>query len=491
MRRRSVTARTSPGWRWASRLPPRRPRSPTRPRASRAPACASSGMPSRHRSGEGVLIGLIDVGGFDFAHPDFLDADGEDPLRAHLGPGRRARPPAERGPTRSSYGAELAQERAEPCDRRRTERLRPPTGSSPSRSGARARTARTSPASPPATAASAARRCIAGVLIASREDDDRRTRSTTRPGSPTPSTTCSLPSSSSELGAAGVDQHQPRHQRPRARRSSAVSRWIDSALSVPGRSVCVAAGNAGQERAETTGDIGYIMGRIHTSGQVAARGLVSDIEWNVVGNGIADVSENELEIWYGAQDRFAVSGQAARRAVDRRRSSRASSSRTAQLADGTFLSVYNELYHPANGANYIAIYLEPVLLAEPPIVGVPAGKWLVRLIGARGSRRPLPRLDRARRPAPPRPDRRSGGLACSRRSSPSAPTSTTRRSVRWPAGSGSSRSPTSTRPRQRITITSSQGPTRDGRHKPDVAAPGTDDRRRQGLLAGRRRAGSR
>ena len=48
------------------------------------------------------------------------------------------------------------------------------------------------------------------------------------------------------------------------------------------------------------------MGRIHSSGRVGARGLGVDIEWIVVGNGIADLSENELEIWYGAQDRFAV-----------------------------------------------------------------------------------------------------------------------------------------------------------------------------------------
>ena len=49
------------------------------------------------------------------------------------------------------------------------------------------------------------------------------------------------------------------------------------------------------------------MGRIHTSGQIPARGLEVEIEWTVIGDGIEDWSENELEIWYGAQDRFIVS----------------------------------------------------------------------------------------------------------------------------------------------------------------------------------------
>src|SRR5262249_60670618 len=84
-------------------------------------------------------------------------------------------------------------------------------------------------------------------------------------------------------------------------------RWIEALLVKPGRSICVAAGNAGQERAEKPGDIGYILGRIYTSGRIAAKGLDHDIEWFVAGDNIIDVSENELEIWYEAQDRFSIS----------------------------------------------------------------------------------------------------------------------------------------------------------------------------------------
>ncbi len=54
-------------------------------------------------------------------------------------------------------------------------------------------------------------------------------------------------------------------------------------------------------------DFGLIMGRIHASGRIPARGLTHDLEWFVVGNGIQNLSEIELEIWCGAQDRLSVS----------------------------------------------------------------------------------------------------------------------------------------------------------------------------------------
>ena len=51
-----------------------------------------------------------------------------------------------------------------------------------------------------------------------------------------------------------------------------------------------------------------------------------------------------------------------------------------RLRSGTTLSVYNELYHPNNGANYISVYLSPNL--EPGSErGVEAGLWKVRLRG--------------------------------------------------------------------------------------------------------------
>ncbi|MFT7648625.1 MAG: hypothetical protein ACI8Y4_003377 [Candidatus Poriferisodalaceae bacterium] len=161
--------------------------------------------------------------------------------------------------------------------------------------------------------------------------------------------------------------------------SKAVSRWIDSALTVPGRSVCVAAGNAGQEKAEHPDDFGFINGRVHTSGRIQARSLNSDIEWIVVGNGIADASENEFEIWYSGADRFAVSitppGMPTIGPIEPQ-----TYVQNEQPVDGSFLSAYNELYHPANGLNYVAIYLSP-FLGENPIIGVRPGTWKIRLHG--------------------------------------------------------------------------------------------------------------
>src|SRR5262249_52041857 len=163
--------------------------------------------------------------------------------------------------------------------------------------------------------------------------------------------------------------------------SSAINRWIDAVLNEPGICVSVAAGNSGQARAETTdpNDFGWLMGQIHTNGQIAKAGLSVELEWVVVGNGVLDVSENEFELWYGPQNRFTVdvrppgmdwlgeieSGPF----IENRR-----------LPDGSFVSIYNELYHPANGANTISIYLSPQL-AAPAVIGVRAGTWLIRIRG--------------------------------------------------------------------------------------------------------------
>ncbi len=253
--------------------------------------------------------------------------------------------------------------------------------------------------------------------------------------------------------------------------SAAVSRWIDAALSVPGRSVCAAAGNAGQEISAFEGDTGYVMGRIHTSGRIAARGLDRDIEWLVVGNGTVDISENELEVWYSPQDEFAVSVRppglgwigpvGPREFIENQ-----------ELGDGSFLSIYNEIYHPANGSNYIAIYLSP-FLSEDGVVGVRAGRWLVRLHGReirdgryhgwieRDDPRQLGRVGRKESwRFPSFFSERSNvdsssvsSLACGQHTISVANLDATA---------------------ERIHITSSQGPTRDDRYKPDVAAPGTN-----------------
>ena len=253
--------------------------------------------------------------------------------------------------------------------------------------------------------------------------------------------------------------------------SSAVSRWIDSALSVPGRNVSVAAGNAGQENATAPDDLGYMMGRIHTSGCVAATGLSVDLKWMVTGNTIVDISENELEIWYGSQDRFEVSLQTP--AGDWMGPVKPSQFiENQQLNDLTFISIYNQLYYPANGSNYISIYLSP-LLDQNGVVGVKAGVWTVRLTGLdirdgnfdgwieRDDPRRYDTLGQRRLWAFPSyflegtnvDDSSISSLACGQRVVAVANLD---------------------QANNKINNSSSQGPTRDGRTKPEIAAPGTD-----------------
>jgi subtilisin family serine protease len=252
--------------------------------------------------------------------------------------------------------------------------------------------------------------------------------------------------------------------------TSPISRWIDAYLATPGRCVCVAAGNAGQEAGRFEGDLGHLSGRIHSSGKIAARGLVTDLEWQVVGNGIVDVSENELEIWYRAGDEFSVQVRSPS-GFESDWVKPGEFYENLPLPTQTFLSVYNERYLPANGANRISVYLSPRLL--PPITGIESGTWTIRLKGdevrdgrfdawiERDDPRPLGRLGEAHAwlfpsffTAESNVDRSSvSSLACGRDVIAVANADT--------------RS-------EEINVSSSQGPTWDGRPKPDIAAPGTD-----------------
>ena len=133
------------------------------------------------------------------------------------------------------------------------------------------------------------------------------------------------------------------------------------------------------KRRRAPDDVGFVMGRIHTSGKIPAAGLDVDIDWTVAGGDGHDYSENELEIWFSAQDKIGVSV-------------RDPAGRTygpveplefienQRLVDGTFISIYNDLYHAANGANYIGIFLSPNFKAQP-LIGIAAGQWTVRLHG--------------------------------------------------------------------------------------------------------------
>jgi hypothetical protein len=213
------------------------------------------------------------------------------------------------------------------------------------------------------------------------------------------------------------------------------------------------------------------MGRIHTSGRVASKGLDVVIDWVVIGESfherLVDVSENEFELWYSPQDRFGVTLRSPDgTTIGPLRPGEYVENE--QLANGTFVSIYSELYHPANGANYISIYLSPYFDGRKA-AGVARGTWQVRLTGldvrngrfhAWIERDDLIRVDGNDFRFPSFFGARSNvddtsvsSLAC---------------------GQDTIAVANLDEPLERINVSSSQGPTRDGRLKPDVAAPGTN-----------------
>ena len=436
------------------------------------PPSKAIGTAKTHGRGDGVIIGIVDVGGFDFAHPDFLHADGTTRFLAIWDQGGDFRRP----PPGFDYGSDFRKPQLDAALRAAAKPGVPPAVFIERQSQLEPGSHGTHVASIAAGNSGICPKAgIAAVLIdvPVQQDAIEHRRSTF-------SDTSRIVHAVEYLLAIAEEQHKPiainislgtnggAHDG-----SSGVSRWLDAYLATPGRAICVAAGNAGQEAAVEEGDLGWIMGRIHTSGQIPAQGLELELEWTVVGNGIEDVSENELEIWYGAQDRFGAAvlppGGAEwievrpREFVQNRR-----------LASGTHVSIYNELYHPTNGANYIAIYLSPNQSNDAAQYrGVQAGVWKVRL---KGQEIRDGRFDAwIERDDPGEVSRDAG-----------------RRLFRFPSffsqkSNVDSHSISSLacghrviavanldEPRERINATSSQGPTRDSRCKPEIAAPGTD-----------------
>jgi subtilisin family serine protease len=438
-----------------------------------SPSLRKFGSAQQHRGGEGVLVGIIDVQGFDFSHPDFLDDKGRTRFVRIWDQGAEEgfSRPAPKGSPQFAYGAEFLDKHLNAA-LKAAPKMKLPAYELEKQSQMVAGSHGTHVASIAAGNRGVCPRAkIAAVLISlPTKDEDRRQSfyDSTRIADAIDYLTTLARELDLRLSinvSLGTNGHA--HDG-----SSAISRWIDAAMSVPGRCVSVAAGNAGQEVAAFEGDSGFVMGRIHTSGQVPSSGLVKDIEWLVVGNGVMDLSENELEIWYSPQDRFAVSvrppgAEKFTEAVEPRQFIE-----NRQLKDGSFLSVYNELYHPANGLNYIAIYLTP-FLSEKGVVGVPAGRWAVRLQG-------LEVRDGRYHGWIERDDPRKLGRVGDREAwrFPSFFSETTNvddSSVSSLAcGNRVISVANLDEASERINITSSQGPTRDNRFKPDIAAPGTD-----------------
>jgi subtilisin family serine protease len=424
--------------------------------------------------GKNVLIGIIDVGGIDFAHEDFKDDQGDcRVIRVWDQGGDAFDPPKLTGTeggkgASTSYGSEITAEHIAFALKEASA-----AGVSPHDLAPQSQQTRGSHATHVASIAAGRsgickRARIAAVLIALPDSELERSRSFYDTTRIVDGLTYLFALAESEMVDAisvniSLGTNGGAHDG-----SEMMSRWIDAALGSRGRVVCVAAGNSGQEAPQFEGDLGIWSGRVHTSGRIPSAGLRRDLEWVVVGNGLKDVSENELEIWYGAQDEFDVqlftpTGQSVGPISPGQRVE------NLLLPDRTVVSIYNELSNPKNGDNRIAIYLSPYM-AEP-IVGVAVGSWRVRLIGKvirNGVYDAwIERDDPGQKPGRPRTEWR---LPSFFGPATYADHSTLSSLACGPRVIGVANLDEA---RDLLNVTSSQGPTRDKRLKPEIAAPGT------------------
>lgn len=423
--------------------------------------------------GENILIGIIDVGGLDFAHPDLLDDKGQSRVIAIWDQGGDAfDPPAlkvsDAKATRTTgYGSEITRTDIAFALKEAAAAKLKPYDLAPQSVQHRASHATHVASIAAGQSGLCPRASIAGVMISLDDRDFDRGQSfydSTR----IVDGLAYLFDLAEREKFDGISINISLGTNGGAHDSSEyVSRWIDTLMFEPGRSICVAAGNSGQEAPQFDGDLGFWSGRVHAEGRIAAAGLRHDLEWVVVGNGLEDISENEMAIWYGAEDEFTVelfapNGQKVGPVAPGQHVE------NLMLADKSFVSIYNRLSDPKNGDNCISLYLSPFM--GRPVVGITAGNWKVRLRGKvirnghfhawieRDDPGRLERADLWRLPSFFGEGSYSdaatvSSLACGPR-------------VIGVANLDEAR--------EIVAASSSQGPTRDGRAKPEIAAPGTD-----------------
>jgi subtilisin family serine protease len=411
-----------------------------------------------------VVMGFIDVDGFDITHPAFLDDDGKT-LFAHIwdqteqAPARAPKSPAEvqRGAAwkKFAYGHEF--------DRGHINRAL-------ARSGKfaywRAGLPNTAPGSHGTHVASIAagnvgicrHAVLAGVVFARNPVGDSTTTRDVNRGDGE-----RLRDAIEYLRAVAAELRLPLVVNISLGRncgahdgSSAVCRDIDALTAEAGCVVVVAAGNSGNSKGSD------IEGRVHCSGEVT-KGKPATLHWNV---GTGDPTDNEMEVWYSERSRFTVSvvGPNKQRfgpvTIDDDLSAKLGS-------DGTRLYVSHTSYDPNNGSNYIFIQLSPakadgavakgvwqIDLSAAPDNGNGDGKfhaWIERDDGRDGAGNMFQSYFDTTDPAQ-FDNTKVNSLACGQNVIAVA---------NWDTD------------KDDFNATSSQGPTRDGRYKPDIAAPGT------------------
>ena len=216
--------------------------------------------------------------------------------------------------------------------------------------------------------------------------------------------------------------------------SNPVEESIDAMLSqAPNRAVVISAGNAFADG-------------IHTSGQVSQTRSV-DLSWEI---GPFDPTHNEIEIWYPQGDEFT----AQLILPDGRALQPVGLGTNGRIRDddgNVLIFIAHRENDPNNGDNVIGLYME---------AGLPSGTWTVRLQGVRVQNGEfhawIERDDPGQSSfSPLQHDNRFtlGSLACGHKS--------------IVVGSYDAREPS-----KPLSVFSSSGPTRDGRQKPEVSAPG-------------------
>jgi subtilisin family serine protease len=344
----------------------------------------------QHKYGADVLVGIIDVGGFDFAHPDFL-SKGHTRFEAIWDQGGDTRPPPSEtgrpGLAGLNYGSLIHKRHmdaaidAAKARKMAPTRLEPQSQMVPGSHG-------THVTSIAAGNLGVARNAhIAAVLIDLGEHSDTAATSFYDSTRVTDAIdylldlaaelgTDGLPLSVSINISLGTNGHA--HDA-----SSLTAQWIDRVLTTRGRCISVAGGNAGQTKPETPEDRNVMTGRIHAEGALLATGLRQDLIWIVEGNDtFSDVSENEMEVWYSAQDQFEVAirppGGTWSQAI------RPTQKALNQVLDnGTVVSIISETYYPSNGLNRISVTLSPFsgTNGDSSRGRIAPGRWAVRLTG--------------------------------------------------------------------------------------------------------------
>jgi subtilisin family serine protease len=217
--------------------------------------------------------------------------------------------------------------------------------------------------------------------------------------------------------------------------STLVEKGIDALIRQrPNRAVVIAAANAFDDG-------------IHATGQVAATGTF-DLRWRIP---TSDFTQNELELWYEGEDRFTVELLAPNGSSVLSVGPGQSDGLTSPAGE-VVVFIANRLADPNNSDNTIGIFLE---------AGLPAGEWIVRLRGdqvTNGMFHAWIERDNLNPSqfAPPHDNSHTiGSISCGQET--------------IVVGSYDAHKPSLP-----LSWFSSAGPTRDGRQKPEISAPGHD-----------------